>query len=166
MVKKTVRFTKKVSTSFTRPDNVTAYAALDALADKTADATILSFADAVPVDAEAFEIVQARLRIDDATGIASDFRLHLYSSAPTVVVDNAAFNLIAADRAKYLGYFTWADPVDLGNTQWAQVAPTFKAELDARKGSNATLYGMLQTVDGFTPVAECVFTIELLIALI
>ena len=160
------KITKRVTATVTRPANTTAYAALDVLADKTADASVLTFADAVPVENDAFEIVEANLRIDHATVIASDFRLHLYSSEPTAIVDNAAYNLPAADRSKYLGYIDWADPIDLGDTQWAQAQPTLKGRVVRSKSTNQSLYAILQTIDGFTPASAVVHTIELVIALV
>lgn len=99
------------------------------------------------------------MRIDAAAIPAgmSTFRLHLYNAAPTAIADNAAYNLPAGDRAKYLGYISLSTPVDLGATLWAQDDNiNFSGKLAA-----TSLYGILQTVGAYAPTAECVKTIAL-----
>ena len=148
---------KSVSTSFTKKTGTSAYDALDVVGPAT-DA-VLTFADVVPPETDNIEICGATLRIDInavPSGMTT-FVLHLYSSAPTAIADNAAFNLIAADRAKYLGSITLIAPVDLGDTLWTQAVN----QGIIRVASSKSLYGTLQTTAGWTPAASSVFTLSL-----
>lgn len=147
------------SASQTRPNDTTAYAALDVVG--TDPATNLSFTGVGSVDGGHVIITGVSLRCDVAavpSGMSS-FRLHLYNAAPTALADNAAFNLIAADRDKYLGFIEIGTPVDLGDTIYSRNDNTnFKVKLAS---ASSTLYGVLQTVGGFTPTAQAVKTISL-----
>lgn len=91
---------------------------------------------------------------------ASTFRLHLYNEAPGAILDNAAWDLSSAgDRGKYLGYVTIAQPVDLGSTLTSQNVVVNKLVRLAPQ-TNA-IYGVLQTVTGFTPASGSVFKVTM-----
>lgn len=147
---------RSVSDTQTRPANETAYTELDVVGD----GTNLAF-DFAGVKTSMQIIAGARLRFDKnvvPSGMGT-FRLHLYNAAPTAIADNAAFNVPEADRAKYLGYITIPTPVDLGDTIWAQVDNVnFMAKCAA---GMSTLYGILQTVEAWTPASGDVFNVEL-----
>lgn len=147
------------SASQTRPANTTAYTAGDVVG--TDAATNLSFANIGNIAGGCFEIQRVSLRVDVSAVPAgmSTFKLHLFNAAPTAITDNLAFNLIAADRAKYLGYITIYQPEDFGDTLWGQDDKVlFKGKLAA---ASTTLYGVLQTTAGYTPASETVKTISI-----
>ena len=148
--------TGKSAATFTRPDNTTAYTALDVVASTVN----LEFAAVMQKPGNMFKVTGATLEIDQAavTSGITTFLLHLYDAAPTVIADNAAFDLPAGDRAKYLGNITLAAPTDLGATIWSQNAIDFTGKLAS--GSTA-LYGILQTTGGWTPAAEVVFNLTM-----
>lgn len=150
-----------VTATQTRPDNTTAYAALDVVG--TDAATNMEFATGLTAG-KGFAIFGARLRIDVAAipaGMTS-FRLHLFNAAPTAITDNLAFDLIAADRAKYLGFVEISGVLDLGATLHAEVDNVnFTGKLAS---ASSSLFGVLQTVGAFTPTAETVKTVSLIIA--
>jgi hypothetical protein len=108
-------------------------------------------------------VEQVLLEIDIAAVPAGmdGFRLHLYSAAPTAIADNTAYNLVAADRAKYIGYITLNAPVDVGDTLISQTDCAFVAKLAA---ASTTLYGMLQTLAAYTPSSADVFKLTLITA--
>lgn len=150
----------------TRPNDATPYTALDVIGQNPA--VNLEFAGVGPeaegmVDGKVL-IVHASVRIDEGAVPAgmTQLRLHLFNGAPTAIADNAAFNLIAADRTKYQGFIDLPVPVDLGDTIY-----TATEELDypIRKevvvNSIGNLYGVLQTLGGFTPTASTIFTVSL-----
>jgi len=147
----------KVSATFTRAATTTAYTAGDVVG--TDPATNITFSG---LTAGPFIILGARLRKDVnaiPSGLSS-FRLHLYTSAPTAITDNLAYNLIAADRAKYLGYIVISNAIDLGDTVWLQSDETnFSGE-----ATTTSIIGVLQTVGAWTPAASTVYTISLDIA--
>ena len=146
------------SDTITRPDDTTAYAALDVVGEGTA--ANLVFENAGPSGGQVI-INSVSLRIDAAAlpTTISTFRLHLYNAAPTAIADNAAFNLIAADRAKYLGYVDISSPIDVGDTLWSQ--DNGIGTIVKLAANSTTLYGVLQTVAAYTPTALVVKTVTL-----
>lgn len=152
MIVSTQKKARKVAVSFTRPANTTGSTAYDVVATAT---TNLTFADVVPDVGDAFNIVGVTLEIDGNAVIGSmaGFVLHLYDTAPTVIADNAAYNLPAGDRTKYLGNITLATPVDIGDTIWSQNATNFTGKCTS---ASKTIYGILVTVGGYTPVSASV----------
>jgi hypothetical protein len=89
----------------------------------------------------------------------SSHKLHLFNAAPTPIADNAAFNLIAADREKYLGAILIDVPIDIGNTLYVSMQDVnFQCKL---ADASNTLYGVLTTDAVFTPSALCVKTLRI-----
>jgi hypothetical protein len=147
------RYISKVAV--TRPDNATAYAALDVLG--TDPATVIEFTNIAPVGGGTIVLLYASLMINAASGGPSQTRLHLYSQAPSGIADNAAYNLPSGDRAKYIGYITLGAPVDLGDTMFGEddfLRKTVTA-------SSSSLFAIAETVSAFTPTANTVKTWEL-----
>jgi hypothetical protein len=144
--------TASVSSSHTRPNDITAYSAGDVVG--TNAATNLIFSNVNSSSGKTVIITGVSLEVDVAsvpTGMLS-FKLHLYSSAPTAIADNAAYNLPSGDRAKYAGWVDVDKPIDIGDTLFArmnnvnfQITPTAQ-----------TLYGMLETNAAYTPTAQAV----------
>lgn len=146
------------SASMTRPADTTPYTAGDVVGP--AVTANLEFANCGGINGAALLITGAMLRIDVnavPSGMVS-FRLHLYNAAPTALADNAVFNLIEADRAKYLGFLVIQDPVDMGDTLWGQ---SDNINIKRSLGAGTTLYGVLQTVGGYTPASATVKTVTI-----
>ena len=147
------------SVSQTRPNDTTPYTALDVVG--TDPATNMIFTTALPIAGSHFVVMGASLRVDVGTKPATmdGFRLHLYDSAPTAIADNTAFNIPSADRSKYLGYITLTTPTDFGDTLYGQTDNiNFKRKLAV---GSTTLYGILETIAGYTPTASTVKTVTL-----
>jgi len=153
---------KSVSVSQTRPNDATAYAANDVVG--TSPAANMTFSNVIANSGGEFVILGARLEIDIASipsGMNS-FRLHLYDAAPAAIEDNAAYNLPAGDRSKYLGCVDIPTPLDLGDTLWSQINNiNFVGKLAA---GSTSLYGILQTLGAYTPSPSTVTTVGLAIA--
>lgn len=143
------------SASFTRPDNTTAYDALDVVS--TAAGTPLSFVIA-PAGGAKVIITSFALEIDVSAipaGMGA-FRLHLYSELPSSIADGAAFNLPIADRLQYLGFIETPTPLDLGDTLWSETEAMFFPVRKEVALVSTTIYARLQTVAGYTPTALAV----------
>jgi hypothetical protein len=151
------------SASVTRPADTTAYAANDVIS--TAAGANITFTTGMPTGSK-LAIYSAIMRTTDAGVIAgmTSYRLHLYSSAPTAIADNAAHALVTADAAKYLGYITLSALEDRGDLLFKR-SDGINAVMSLATGS-ATLYGQLQTVGAFTPTSGTVYTIELVMGAI
>jgi hypothetical protein len=146
--------------SFTRPANTTAYTAGDVVSDSTSAPTIFEFTN-IGYAGGRVVLQSASLRIDVGSVPAGmgAFRLHLYTSSPTAINDNAAFNLPAADRSKYVGYVELTTPQDLGDTLWSQTDYIgLQIKLDS---ASTSLYGILETRSAFTPTSAAVKTLRL-----
>jgi hypothetical protein len=129
--------------------------------DRGADQTPYSSNDVVGVAITATNLTfslgtTASAMINGASIIMSDsvvptsqsgFKLHLFNAPPTAIADNAAFNLIAADRTKYIGSIALDVPVDLGDTIYSQNYSSYII----CKSTSSILYGALTTDSIYTP---------------
>lgn len=148
----------ETSDSQTRPENTTAYAAQDVVGE--AVASNLEFSGVGGISGGIVLLTSVSLRIDsDAAVVAGAMRLHLFNAAPTPIADNSAFNILAKDRAKYLGYIDIPAPTRFDDTQYAQ-DDTIRKQVKLAKGS-MTLYGVLETTGAFTPASAVVKTVKL-----
>jgi hypothetical protein len=146
-----------VASSHTRPDNTTAYTAGDVVG--TDAATNLSWTNVNSANGKTVIITGVSLEVDvnAVPSGMSTFRLHIYTSAPTAIADNSAYNLPSGDRTKYAGWIDIDTPTDLGDTLFArmnnvnfEIAPAVR-----------TLYGMLETRGAYTPSSQTVKTVTL-----
>lgn len=153
--------TVAVSVEFSRPADTTAYAARDAVANSTSSPTVLTFSNIARVNAGSGYITKARLMTDQSTNTAR-FRLHLYRTAPTAINDNAAWTLLWANRANRIGFIdfsalqTEGTGSDAANALNTDIRLAFVCATASR-----ALYGMLETLDAFTPASGQQFMIEL-----
>lgn len=155
-----VKLTGKASSAtFTRPNDVTAYAAGDVVS--TLAGAVMEFAT-VGAAADLIAILGLRYTcaITAVPAGCTGFYLHLYNAAPAAIADNAAYNLPAADLAKYLGYVVIGQPVDLGDNI-VSVSDNINHTV---KLASTSLYGILQTIGAFTPTAQAVKAITLNVA--
>lgn len=143
----------RASVDITRPANVTAYTALDVLGTGTGDDAIITLSSIGP--SGGFVIVQSIELVLGISAVPSGmttFRLHFYNSKPGAAADNSAFDVVSADRAKYIGYIDLPTPVDLGSTCFTQV--DFPGKLFKLDTGSTSLFCELQTIGGFTPAAN------------
>lgn len=150
--------------SFLRPANTTAYTALDVISDSTTSA--LEFPGVFRSGVIRHVSITNRLETDIITP-----RLWIFDTEPTNIADNAAFALVTADIPKIVGFFDFVDADKLlvgtltnhyvatdqsdGDTGGRYVGPV------PYTCATSSLYGLLQTVAGYTPVASTQFTIKL-----
>jgi len=149
------------SASFIRPNNTTAYDAKDAVANNAAGAALLIFTNVAVKNGGSGYITKLRLFTSQSTNVAQ-YRLQLYSAAPTSVNDNAAFTLLIANQEKRVGF------IDVGpaNTEGTGSDSANALNTDIRlpfvcAAADRKLYGILETLTAFTPAALQTFFIEL-----
>jgi hypothetical protein len=149
----------KTSVSFTRPSDTTAYTPGEVVG--TSPATNLIFSGISNILEGSIFITGVSLKIDSSSTFSGMgvFRLHLYDTAPTAIADNATFDLIVADRSKYLGFIEIATPSKLGSTNWGETNSIMK-QIKLASQSN-TIYGILATNAAYTPNASDVYKITL-----
>lgn len=154
--------TVRVAATFARPADTTAYTALDAVSTSTSAPVVITFSGMARINAGSGYITKARIMTDQKTNTAR-FRLHLFHTAPTLTNDNAAFPLLWTDRANRVGKIDFGAMTteDATNSTCAEsmndsVRLSFTCE-----AANTALYGILETLDAFTPANAQNFYISL-----
>ncbi len=150
---------KASSATFTRPNDATPYTAGDVVS--TLAGAVGEFAT-VGAANDLIAILGARFTcaVNAVPAGCTGFYLHLYNAAPTAIADNAAYNLPAADLAKYLGYVRIGQPEDLGDNIVAindNINHTVKL-------ASTSLYWILQTIGAYTPTANAVKAVTINVA--
>jgi hypothetical protein len=151
-----------ISASLTRPADTTAYTALDALSSSTSSPTLLTFTNIARINEGSGYLVKARLVTNQPTN-AARFRLHLYNTAVTAINDNAPFTLLYANRATKIGTLDFDALGTEGSGSDCAEATNASARLKfVCAAASRTIYGILETRDGFTPTSGQLFFVELM----
>jgi hypothetical protein len=148
--------------SFTRPNDTTAYASGDLVANSVTAGSVLplSFALGNAYGVGQFRINRARLA-KSGTGVTNaSFRVHLYAAQPTPANgDNGAWSTDQAGK--------WLGNIDvtsmLAFTDGAAGTGSLPAGSEGliRLPAGATVYALLEARAAYTPAAQEVFTITL-----
>lgn len=154
--------TVRNAATFARPADTTAYAALDTVSTSTSAPVVITFSNMARINAGSGYITKARIMTDQKTNTAR-YRLHLYHTAPALTNDNVAFPLLWANRANRVGKIdfspmTTEDPTNstCAESMNDSVRLSFTCE-----AANTALYGILETLDAFTPANAQNFYISL-----
>lgn len=106
------------------------------------------FALAAPA-ASLLRIVNASLMVAGGTQETSTWRLYLFGvTPPSALADDAAFLLPSGDRASFLGYFDFAQLVDVGDTLYIEATPNKHIRL-----TGTSVFGYLVNLTTLTPAA-------------
>lgn len=149
---------------FTRPADTTSYAVSDAISDSTSAPTILSFANAITAGVTGYVVaVRAFTDKNDWTGAV---RLHLYRETVTPFNDNAAFNLLFANRSKRIGYVdfsTWrsASATSDAAAAFADIPGTVGAIPFSLPAGATTIYALLEARATQAPASGQKFWFEI-----
>jgi len=152
------------SASFTRPNDTTAYAVGDLIANSTTAGSVtpMSFANVARVAAGAAAIIKARLTKTGTGIVGAAFRLHLYSASPTVTNgDDGAF--LPNQAANYLGAFEFGTTnmrVHSDGVACNGVTQTgYPITVDLSSGT--TIYGLVEAAGAYVRTAAETFTFTL-----
>lgn len=148
-------------TEFTRPADTTAYAALDTVCNSTGSPAALIFTGVARVAAGSGYITRGRIMTSQTTCTAR-FRLHLFTVTPTPIADNSPYTLLYANRANRIGVldFHGLRTEGAGSTAANQQNVTDRLPFVCAAAST-TIYGILETLDAFTPANAQTFFIGL-----
>ena len=142
--------------SFTRPNDTNSYSAGDVVG--TSPGANIEFTNMGVIGEDVF-ITSVKLRIDVSSipsGMGS-FRLHLFNAAPTAIDDNSPFNLIAADRTKYIDFIDLDTPNDFGDTLFISAN---NVNIQTTLVSTS-IFGVLETRAAYTPTAQAAKAIKM-----
>lgn len=146
--------------TFTRPNDATPYTSGDLVANSTTAGSVVPIAIVFGSNTTENQIELSRIRlVKSTTGVTTAaFRIHLFSTLPTVSAGDNAAMVIATGAAGYLGFF------DIATMQ----SFTDGAQGTVITGSNrivlvggATIYALIEARGAYTPVALETFTLIL-----
>lgn len=159
----------EASYSFTRPNDTTAYAAGDLIANSTTAALVVPLSWAFPSNAPA-QIPAIRLTFDKSDITNAVFRLHLLSATPTFVTagdNSAAATVVATGYDKLLLAYEGALSTITANGASGLLIPLDGLVIPVRKSPTATvtttIYGFLEARAAYTPKAEGVITATIIL---
>lgn len=151
--------------TITRPSNTTEYTAgdvvgiADAGTPANAGSAIHELTGVVTSDRYVIvQEVQLLIHVASVPSGMAGFRVHFYNSSPTAILDNAAFDLVANDRAKWLGAVDLPTPIDRGSTLTTSV--TYPGNVLKLAAASSSLFVQLQTLGTFTPTSGAVKTLR------
>lgn len=151
------KFIEAASAAITRPNDTTAYAANDAVANNTSAGSVTAFSWAVS-DVNDDPITLERLRmLSTDTGVpGKSHRMYLFQVAPTPGAgDNAAFTF---PKSGFIGTMSGTYEASSDGAV-AVFVPDQGARIIAKPVSGAaTIKGLLKTLDIFTPIASSTWT--------
>lgn len=151
------------SANFNRPADTTAYASGDLVANSTTAGSVTPMSWTVNrVSTYGGRVRRARLKKSGTTTTNATFRLHLYTSSPTIANgDNAAWS---TTNSTYLGSFdldmTASTARVFSDSAGVIAAPSVGSEINFVP-STTTIYGLLEARAAYTPASGETFTCEL-----
>jgi len=149
--------------NFTRPADTTAYASGDLVANSTTAGSVVPLKFQIDQVSANGKVRRARIAKSNATVTNAQFRLHLYSTAPTCANgDNGAWSTTTSG---YLGSLSLSAAMGRAFTDGAEdiATPDAGTEVifDALPGPGAVIYGLLEARAAYTPANAEVFTVTL-----
>ena len=153
------------SITFSRPANTTAYTAGD----------VIGIADAgTPANAGsaiheltgagssgAFLMVQSIQLLVNLSAVPSGmsgFRVHLYNSSLTAILDNAAYTFTTSDRSAWQDSFDLPTPAVRGSMLRSKAE--FQGGIVKLAAASSSLFAIVETVGGYTPASGTAYTLR------
>lgn len=150
--------------TITRPADTTAYADLDLVANSVTAGSVTPFTFSAVARAVGYRsrILRAGLLVSQALLANGTFRLHLFTSLPTVTNgDNAALNL-ATNLSTYIGYqeiVLSAIGTGLGAMGWGTASlGNTSGQMDFQSVASAALFGLLEAKAAYVPTSAMTLT--------
>lgn len=156
----------RLSSSFNRPANTTAYAAGRLVANSTTAGSVtpLSFANASRVAGDCFRIERVRLTVSSTSLTTASFIIHFFESSPTVSVgDNAAFD--SSGTLSTTGAATWSGSVPVTLTMAGSDGatgigvPGVGVGITMAPQSGTTVYALIEANSAYTPTSGETITV-------
>lgn len=150
----------RVSATFTRPADTTAYASGDLVANSTTAGSVVPMSfTALPSLNYGGRVKAAKVAFSDTVLTNASFRLHLYNASPVPTNgDNAAW--LTSLVANYLGFVDVT--VDKAMSDGAAGrAAAIASTGDGLNFQSTTLYALLEARAAYTPTSAEVFVVTL-----
>ena len=145
------------TSAFIRPNNITAYASGQLVANSTTAGSVVPLTFVVrPNDNIGSVVRRVRMRKSTAGVSGSSFRVHLYNTLPTVT--NGDGGVWLSTTSGYIGSFDVT--IDKAFSDGAGGAGVVNNGVDMTL-SQGTVYGLVEARGAYTPVALETITVEL-----
>jgi hypothetical protein len=148
----------RVSANFTRPNNTTAYASGQLVANSVTAGSVVPMQFAISRSAGAGGMIRrARIRKSGTAITNASFRLHLYSVSPTPSNGDGG-NWLTNQANNYVGSLDVTLDKVFTDGAAGNGAPNTGSEINF---TSDVYYGLLEARAAYTPVANEQFTVEL-----
>ena len=144
--------------TFNRPNNTSGYTAGSVVGSGTS--AIHTLSNIGP--SGGLVLIQSAALIIANTAVPAgmtSFRLHLYRTSPTAILDGASFDLVSGERAAYMGYVELPAPLDLGSTIYSQT--DYIGRLVQLATGSSSLFVKLETRGAYTPAALTAYDLRM-----
>ena len=150
------------SNTITRPNDTTAYASGDLVANDTTAGSVTPFSWNVGL-CRGIKLWRVGIAKSSASVTHASYRVHLYNDSPTVANgDNGA---ISSTRSSYIGFVDVAAPAtafsDAYYANGVFVNNSVQAPLFMRTDLDGYVYGLLEARGSYTPTAQETYAISL-----
>lgn len=152
-----------LSNTFTRPNDTTAYASGDLVANSTTAGSVTPLSFDISNLGKSLRILRLRVNKSGTSTTNATFRVHLFTASPTVANgDNAAIS--ANNSANWLGYIdcvvaqTFTDGA--AGVVSGITASTF-GNMPCVFSAGGSLYALLEARAAYTPTANETFTLTI-----
>ena len=151
--------------TFSRPANTTAYTAgdvigiADSVTAANAGSAIHELAGAG--SSAAFLMVQSVQLIINLSSVTSGmagFRVHLYQSSPTAILDNAAYTFVTGDRVAWQDSFDLPAPSVRGSMLRSKAE--YQGGLVKLAAASSSLFAIVETIGAYTPASGTAYTLR------
>lgn len=147
-----------LNTRKTRPNDTTPYAANDCICESSSAGTVWTFSNIAAYSGGSGTILTAHVECSNTANVAR-FEVDLYTTAPTAINDNAEATRLTGNVASYVGTVTF--PALVKKTANSTVA---EANADVKipflTSGSANLFGIVRTLDAFTPTASSTYDVN------
>ena len=143
------------SGTLTRPADTTAYASGDIVANSTTAGSVvpITLANVCNGPGQSAQIRRVRLRTSSTSVTNASFRVHLFTSSPTVSSGDNAAIVIATGAASYIGQ------VDVTVGQTFTDGAFGAATTEINLYGTSTVYALLEARGVYTPTSAGTFTV-------
>lgn len=147
------------TSTFTRPNDTTAYTALDLVANSTTAGSVVPLSLTIPGGSRAVEWLRATVNHSNAVVTLSQFNVHLFKDSPSVTNgDNGAFS---ATATTYIGNCVTTGVTPLLITT-GKATGNFTAGTFSYLDTDSIVYILLEAAAGYTPAAQETFSVTLI----
>lgn len=149
----------RITESFTRPADTTAYASGDLVANSTTAASVVPL---VFVGKYNYTFIKRVKLAKSGTGTTNAlFRVHLFDSSPTTITNGDNGALSTSGVANYLGAFDVTMSKAFTDGACGIGIPLVGGEIEAYNYLNHNTYALIEARGAYTPASGEIFTLTL-----